>query len=140
MSNKPNLDLCEWYFTTKFEVPILPSRYPNQFAIITAYNPFNQLLEDQENLARNQILRNQLEKSYSWVYAINGFDKSSKHKENGFMFDAKSLDDACNLGEKFSQDAIYYVINDTLYVSKCEKSKRKLTKVGDFQSRIYSFL
>ncbi|MEY8674421.1 DUF3293 domain-containing protein [Francisella philomiragia] len=140
MNNSSNLDLCEWYFTTKFEVPILPSRYPNQFAIITAYNPFNQLLEDQENLARNQILRNQLEKSYSWVYEINGFDKSSKHKENGFMFDAKSLDEACNLGEKFSQDAIYYVINDILYVSKCEKSKRKLTKVGDFQSRIYSFL
>ncbi|XSZ47794.1 hypothetical protein ACP8HZ_04570 [Francisella noatunensis] len=46
-------------------------------------------------MARNQILRNQLEKSYSWFYEINGFDKSSKHKENGFMFDAKSLDDAC---------------------------------------------
>ncbi|AJI52539.1 DUF3293 domain-containing protein [Francisella philomiragia] len=136
-NNISNLDLCEWYFTTKFEVPILPSRYPNQFAIITAYNPFNQLLENHENIARNQILKNQLEKSYDWVYEINGFDKSSKHKENGFMFDAKSLDEACDLGEEFSQDAIYYVIDDTLYVSKCEKSKRYLTKVGDFQSRIY---
>ncbi|AFJ43928.1 hypothetical protein [Francisella orientalis] len=90
-NNTSNLYLCEWYFTTKFEVPISPIKYPNQFAIITVYNLLNQLLKDQENIARNQILKNQLEKSYDWVYEINGFDKSSKHKENGFIFDAKSL-------------------------------------------------
>lgn len=55
------------------------------------------------------------------------------------MFDAKSLDEACNLGEEFSQYAIYYVINNILYVSKCEKSKRKLIEVGYFFHKIIIF-
>lgn len=136
MSNKPDSKICEWYFKTIFEIPLKPNQYPRQFAIITAHNPFNKLLNTQENIARNHILKNDLKRNYGWVYEINGFDEQTNHKENGFMFDAKSLDEACHLGLKYSQDAIYYVIDDILYVSKSDIENRKLIEVGEFLIRI----
>ncbi len=129
-------NLLKWYFQTKFEVPIKPKKYPQQFAIITAYNPMNQLLSDYQNNVRNKILEEELKQKYDWVYQINGFDETTDHKEKGFMFDCSSLYEACKLGEKYSQDAIYYILDDTLYVSKCARNQRKLVKVGGFLSRI----
>ncbi|MFV9972603.1 MAG: DUF3293 domain-containing protein [Francisella endosymbiont of Hyalomma asiaticum] len=128
--------LCQWYFKTLFEIPVKPNKFPQEFAIITAYNPFNQKLTKQENIFRNILLKHQLTRKYNWVYQINGFDKSTQNKENGFMFNAKSLDSACELGQEYSQDAIYYVIGDILYVCKCEPAKSKLIEVGEFLARI----
>ncbi|ALB01540.1 hypothetical protein ACH24_02015 [Francisella persica ATCC VR-331] len=128
--------LCQWYFKTLFEIPVKPNKFPKEFAIITAYNPLNQKLTTQENIFRNILLKYQLTRKYNWVYQINGFDKSTQYKENGFMFNSESLDSACELGQKYSQDAIYYVIGNILYVCKCEPGKRKLIEVGKFLSRI----
>ncbi|MED7818455.1 MULTISPECIES: DUF3293 domain-containing protein [unclassified Francisella] len=128
--------LLKWYFQTKFEIPIKPEQYPNQFAIITAYNPKNQLLSDYQNNVRNKILEEELKHKYDWVYKINGFDETTDHKENGFMFNCNTLYEACKLGEKYSQDAIYYVSDNILFVSKCSPKERKLVQVGDFLSRI----
>jgi hypothetical protein len=134
-----NLDqnnLLKWYFQTKFEVPIEPKQYPQQFAIITAYNPMNQLLSDYHNIIRNNILKEEPQQKYDWVYQINGFDETTYHKEDGFMFNCSCLYEACKLGDKYSQDAIYYVLDNILYVSKCSKNQRKLVKVENFLSRI----
>ncbi|MED7789502.1 hypothetical protein [Francisella sp. 19X1-34] len=57
-------NLLKWYFKTKFEVPIEPKHYPQQFAIITVYNPMNQLLSDYENTTRNKILKQELQQKY----------------------------------------------------------------------------
>ncbi|GAB4223037.1 MAG: hypothetical protein Kow0076_5100 [Francisella sp.] len=135
-NNNSSQNLCEWYFTTKFEVPTLPQECPQRFAILTAYNPFNQLLTEAENIARNKVLLNKLQQSYTWIYEINGFDEETQHKENGFMFNEESFNKACDLGEEFSQDAIYYVIDNILFVSKCAKTKRQLVEVGCFTNRI----
>jgi len=64
------------------------------------------------------------------------FDKDTDHKENGFMFDVESFDQACDLGEKYFQDAIYFVKDNILFVSKCNKKNRQLTKVGQFSAFI----
>ncbi|AIT08706.1 hypothetical protein LO80_01100 [Candidatus Francisella endociliophora] len=134
--NKVQSQMCDLYFNTLFEVPVKPNKYPTQFAIITAYNPMNKSLSESENISRNKILEKELKQKYDWIYQINGFDKDTKHKENGFMFNAESLDEACNLGEKYSQDAIYFVIDSILYVSKCSKDLREFIKVGGFLARI----
>ncbi|MBK2356701.1 DUF3293 domain-containing protein [Francisella hispaniensis] len=129
-------DLCQWYFKTFFEIPVKPNKFPQQFAIITAYNPLNQKLTNQENIFRNILLKHHLIRKYNWVYQINGFDKTTLQKENGFMFNAESLDSACELGQEYSQDAIYYVIDDILYVCKCEPAQRKLVEVDKFLARV----
>ncbi|AJC49097.1 DUF3293 domain-containing protein [Allofrancisella guangzhouensis] len=127
----------DWYFTTKFELPIIPEYYPSKFAIITAFNPMNQELSLKENTLRNKVLENELKQNFNWIYQINGFDCTGHgHKENGFMFEITSIDDACDLGLKFSQDAIYYVKNLKIYVVKCAIDQRKAIEVGDFLSRI----
>lgn len=134
--SKSQSQMCDWYFNTFFEIPIKPNEYLNQFAIITAYNPMNKSLSERENISKNKILEKEIRQKYDWVYQINGFNEDTKHKENGFMFNTKSLDDACDLGEKYSQDAIYLVIDNILYVSKCHKKERKIIKVGEFSIRI----
>ncbi|MDE4948995.1 hypothetical protein NAI31_10070, partial [Francisella tularensis subsp. holarctica] len=51
-----------------------------------------------------------------WVYQINGFDKTTLHKENGFIFNAESLDSACELGQEYSQDSIYTMLLMILFM------------------------
>ncbi|QIV96054.1 uncharacterized protein DUF3293 [Allofrancisella inopinata] len=136
MSRNATENMPDWYFNTKFELPVVPEYYPPKFAIITAFNPMNQELNLKKNLSRNKVLEIELRQSYDWVYQINGFDEKTGHKEDGFMFEAISIDEACNLGLKYFQDAIYYIENLKMYVVKCAIGQRKVIEVGDFLSRI----
>ncbi|MDE5016714.1 DUF3293 domain-containing protein, partial [Francisella tularensis subsp. holarctica] len=62
--------LCKCYFKTFFEIPFKPNKFPQEFEIITAYNPLNQKLTNQENIFRNILLKNHLIRKY------NGYIKS----------------------------------------------------------------
>jgi hypothetical protein len=44
------------------------------------------------------------------------------------------FDEACNIGQRFRQDAIYHVKNDVLSVARC-KEQRALV-VGSFRERL----
>lgn len=62
--------LCQWYFKTFLKYQVKPNKFPQEFAIITAYNPLNQKLTNQENIFRNILLKHHLIRKY------NGYIKS----------------------------------------------------------------
>ena len=126
----------DWYLTTDFEIPAKLSKYPSRFMILTAWNPMNQELSKDENIARNTKLESDLKHNFSCVHLINGTDRHTKHKEDGYMADCDDINLACDYGLKYQQDAIFYVVGDTLYVIQCALDKRELVEVGSFRERI----
>ncbi len=69
------------------------------------------------------------------AFRITGYSaKDIEHAEDGWGV-ALSFDDACDIGLLFKQDAIFYIINNIIYVSYCDM-RRKLIKVGPFLCRV----
>jgi hypothetical protein len=46
------------------------------------------------------------------------------------------FNEACDLGARFKQDAIFFVDNGVLYVSHCD-DRRRLDKVASFDERLH---
>lgn len=79
------------------------------FAIITAWNPNNEELSEDENQLNNGLLKKELEKhNICFDKALGYLDK---HQEESFCVYDISFEEAINLGRKFHQYAIFY--NDT---------------------------
>ena len=129
-------------------LPVVPSFYkethfsasdwhdaPAQFAIITAYATTGEAWTDGENAEADRRLKNTLKKLGVWMTPITGYSPTSGHSELGW---AAAIDHrkACDLGQRFKQDAIYYVTNGRLSISYCDE-RRALVPVGAFQSRLH---
>ncbi len=65
---------------------------------------------------------------------MTGYSPSSGHAESGWAV-GLAFDVACEIGTLFKQDAIYFVIEDQLYVSFCDY-RRDLTYVDRFSERL----
>ena len=107
---------------------------PDKFAIITAYATTGENWSDKENKDADRRLMKTLRSYKVWMTRITGYSPSSGHSEPGWAVDI-DLENSCNLGNWFKQDAIYYVKNDKLFVSYCD-SRRALVPVGSFSDRL----
>lgn len=76
------------------------------FAVITAWNPMNQLLSQQANRALNQKLARRLRSSGAVFYRTDGW--LGHHCESGFTVEGIRVPEAIQLGREFHQYAILY--------------------------------
>ena len=65
---------------------------------------------------------------------ITGYSPTTPHREPGWAV-AMDWQEACDLGARFLQDAIYVVHADALAVTLCDH-RRELLPVGTFQQRL----
>jgi len=79
--------------------------FDTPFAIITAYNPGNQKLEDAVNRERDRALYNELHKKYTLLRATGCLDT---HCEAGYAVLEISLEEAIKIGRSYDQYAIFY--------------------------------
>ena len=123
-----------FYRQTRFKPDDLPTSLPCTFAIITAFATTGETWTDSENQAANAALRAELDSMDRLLGSLTGYSPDTGHAEPGF---AASLpfDEACDLGLKFKQDAIYYVESGILHVSYCDH-RRRLEPVGTFLERL----
>jgi hypothetical protein len=123
-----------FYYQTQFLPNGLPTPLPGTFAIITACATTGETWTDSENAVANASLRAELERSDRLLGSLTGHSPVKGHAEPGF---AASLpfEEACDLGLRFKQDAIYYVDSGTLHVSYCDH-RRRLEPVGPFMERL----
>jgi hypothetical protein len=70
----------------------------------------------------------------SWFVRIFGYSPKSGHAEPSWAVELP-LDEGCNIGQRFLQDAIYHVKNDELSVTRCNE-RVALVRVGSFRSRL----
>ena len=141
-TSKNNLVMTEYhamhpaYFDTRFRVEpgTAADDWPAELAIISAYPTTGQWWSDEENRAADVRLEMELRQRSISMRRVIGYSRKTGHAEPSWAA-AVSFKDACDLGQKFKQDAIYYVKGDELSVSFCDY-RRGLVPVGSFRERL----
>ncbi len=79
-------------------------------SIITAYNPFSEIMTDEQNISAQLRLKKILEDSNSFYLNAIGKDPKNKWKgEASFFIENISKENAIKLGRKFNQNAIVWI-------------------------------
>ena len=124
------------YFDTRFKLGMPLTELPDSFAIITAHATTGEVWTSEDNTAANETLRAELEKGGQLLGTITGYSPETNHAEPGFAA-AIPFEEACKIGARFKQDAIYYVSSGTLFVSHCDH-RRNLQPITQFSKRVDS--
>ncbi|BAW80695.1 hypothetical conserved protein [Candidatus Nitrosoglobus terrae] len=123
------------YFETHFRRLLSWEDWPRAFAIITAYATTGEVWSSAKNEAADRKLAVKLKQQKAWLQRLIGYSPVTGHSEPGWAV-ALSFDTACNLGQEFYQEAIYYVVGDILHVSFCDHRRTQIP-VGCFRSRVH---
>ena len=121
------------YFDTRFKLGLPLAELPDSFAIITAYATTGEVWAAEDNNAANEALRAELERGGQFIGAITGYSPITQHAEPGYAA-ALEFEEACKIGARFKQDAIYFVSSGTLFVSHCNH-RRNLKPITQFSKR-----
>lgn len=89
------------------------------FYMITAANPYSQLLTDEENKARNQSLRDELSNISELILPAIGRDPASDWSEHGWVLPTSDEKLLIDLARKFQQNAIFKFSESGKQVISC---------------------
>ncbi|MEX2472840.1 MAG: DUF3293 domain-containing protein [Gemmatimonadota bacterium] len=105
--------------------------------ILTAYATTGTSWTEEENADADRKLEETLRARVGEgesVQRITGFSPTTGHAEPGWAAPLP-FEEACDLGARFLQDALYVVREDRLFVSHCDE-RRALEPVGFFRERL----
>jgi len=122
------------YPKTRFISPDGMEGWPAQFVIITAYATTGETWTDEENEAADKALEAELRTRGSWMRRVTGRSPTTRHREPGWAI-AMDWGEACDVGLRFLQDAIFVISGDALAVTHCDE-RRELLSVGSFLERL----
>jgi hypothetical protein len=128
------LSYAEIYLRNIYEVVLAPHNsiffsltdfrdslfFDRTFAIITAHNPQNRDLPKTANRLLDQKLYSHLYSRYELLRARGCLEE---HCEEGYLVYDITLDDAIDIGRRYSQYAIFYNSGDALSYISCEDKK-----------------
>lgn len=120
------------YFETRFRTPEPMRSWPAAFAIVTAHATTGISWSAEENEWADVRLRAAL--GDLWHVRITGYSPTTEHAEPGWAVPLP-FHEACDLGVRFHQDAVYLVESDDLFVTYCD-ARRALVRVGSFMERL----
>jgi Protein of unknown function (DUF3293) len=124
------------YLETHFRQERSLVDWPEQFAIITAYATTGEVWTAEGNESADRALAGGLRASGRWHERITGYSPSTGHAEPGWAVEM-DLQEACDLGLRYLQDAIYFVSGDELWVSLCAEPRERVL-VGGFRQRLHN--
>lgn len=107
--------------------------FPEEFAIITAYNPDGIGHTVEENEALNRLLKREIyhrHHSNCCLFEITGKSACGSHKEPGWGISC-SLEEAIDLGGLFRQEAIFWINTDNS-LHLVDVKTREQTCIGKF--------
>ena len=122
------------YFETVFLVdPEFVDHPPDRFAVITAHNPKDQLLDENENRRLLEKLEESLLDSDKSFFPVTGSSPDGRHQEAGFGISC-TLREALCIGMGFNQNAIYWIERENLQVIECSSGKAQ--DLGSWKDRL----
>jgi len=124
-----------FYFETEFKLSTMVDDWPAEFVIVTAYATTGKHWAPKKNAAADESLEQHLRRKGGWLARVTGFNPTTGHAEPGWAFEMP-LEEACDLGHQYLQDALYHVCGDQLSVTYCDQ-KRALVPVGKFRERLH---
>ena len=89
------------------------------FYMITAANPYSQLLTDEENKTRNQSLHLELSNISDLILPAIGRDPTSDWSEHGWVLPSQDASLLIDLARKFQQNAIFKFSESGKQVIEC---------------------
>lgn len=119
------------YFKTIFLISKEPDGWPDEFAIITAHNPMDLKLSDQENNFRNENLLKTL--GQNAFLKLSGSSPDQSHQEASYAF-ISDLPKAIRIGKEFQQRAIFYIKDGNLKLIECSTGQTQ--ELGKFIERL----
>jgi hypothetical protein len=122
------------YLETHFRQEQPFSDWPEEFAIITAFATTGETWTAEQNESADRALEDELQGSGRWYQRLTGYSPTTGHAEPGWAVEIP-LAEACNLGLRYLQDAIYFVSGDELRVILCDESGERLL-IGSFRERV----
>lgn len=127
------------YIETQFRQEQSISDWPEEFAIITAFATTGETWTVEKNKTADQALEGELQANCRWHKRVTGYSPTTGHAEPGWAVEM-ALAEACDLGLRYLQDAIYFVSGDELAVILCAQPSERLL-IGSFRERLQkSFL
>jgi hypothetical protein len=124
------------YFETQFAAKGQVELLPPQFAIVTGCATTGQLWTAAANEDADQKLKREILAAGHWHLRITGFSPTTGHSEPGWAVEIP-MDEACDLGLRYRQHAIYYVDDDRLFVIGCAENRRHPVQVSSsFRQRL----
>jgi hypothetical protein len=111
-----------------------PSRWPEAFAVITAYNPLGQGLDEEADRAATIRLRKAISRLGLNRHRVTGVSADLKHREPGFAVWGCDLIAALQIGREFAQNAIFWIEDGRVDVVSCANGERQ--HVGFWSERL----
>tara|TARA_Y100001933_G_C18763447_1_gene465010 strand:+ start:219 stop:623 length:405 start_codon:yes stop_codon:yes gene_type:complete len=108
----------EKYFDTVFLDAVAANAFPESFAILTAFDPMDQILSQEENTKRNRHLLGILKSQGYYRGTIVGSSEDFTHQEPSLIAEAPKAK-AIKLGLEFDQRAIFWINKDRLEIIEC---------------------
>ena len=84
--------------------------------VITAHNPFEQRLSDDENIHRNESLNAELTRLHVDIKTVIGKSPSGDWHEESFAVHGLTREQACSIARHFNQRGVYEILEDELLV------------------------
>ena len=128
--------LPDVYFQTRFRSSAPVLQWPKAFAIITAWPTTGEIWSEEKIQIQAKRLQEVLEQRETWRVELTGYSPENGHAEPGWAVEL-NFDEACTLGLCFHQHALYWAVEDQLFVSLCD-SERQPVLVGSFRNKLDS--
>jgi hypothetical protein len=122
------------YLNAHFLVDAFPRKWPYHFFVITAFNPYDEIVDFDENAKRNESLRNALGRLGLSFFNIIGCSPDTIHQEPSFGVERLTVERAREIGRLYHQIAVFEIYGDRLTVIGCALGERG--EAGSFPERL----
>lgn len=126
-------DLRPEYFGAVFESSLSACECPEQFAVVTAYNPHGRCIPVGENERRDRTLQQDLVNGGLVHWRVTGCSADDSHREPGYAIQT-SLDAAISVGRDLAQQAVFWIDHDELSLVSCRTAER--VSLGSWAARL----
>lgn len=119
------------YQNAHFRAELPPAGLPSRFGIITACNPEGQDVSDEENILATERLRSDLMQEGLVMFPVTGGSADFSHAEPGFGVLLKSLEETVQWGQRFRQEAVFWVEEGTVRLVPCRNGD--VVEIGNWE-------
>ena len=103
------------YLETYFSTDLRSGGLPDEFGVVTAYNPNGEPASEAKNVEANLRLKQRLDALGLRYFRVTGMSKDGAHQEPGFGIVTEDTEQIAVLAREFQQEAFFWIENGEIY-------------------------
>jgi len=108
------------FVNVRFRAELPKDGSPAKFGIVTACNPDGQTVASEKNEQATESLRIALSEAGHLFFPVTGGSPDFTHSEPGFGVLFTSRDNAISWGQRYQQEAIFWIVDGTVELVPCD--------------------